>query len=108
MQRCDVAARRTGAAMWYRCSNSSMTWKVQLTGPAQKEFARLPPKDAARVKAALVAMEQDPFQGDIKRLKGQLRAWRRRVGSYRIIYDLYLEERLLVVMGIVRRTSTTY
>jgi len=45
-----------------------MTWKVQLTGPAQKEFAKLPPKDAARVKAALVAMEQDPFQGDIKRL----------------------------------------
>ncbi len=53
-------------------------------------------------------MEQDPFQGDIKRLKGQSRAGRRRVGSYRIIYDLYLEERLLVVMGIVRRTSTTY
>ncbi len=53
-------------------------------------------------------MQEDPFQGDIKRLKGQLTAWRRRVGSYRIIYDLYLDQRLIVVAAIVRRSSTTY
>jgi len=47
-----------------------MTWNFQLTDPAQKDFRKLPPKDQARVKAALMAMEQDPFQGDIKRLKG--------------------------------------
>jgi mRNA-degrading endonuclease RelE of RelBE toxin-antitoxin system len=39
-------------------------------------------------------MQVDPFQGDIKRLKGQSAAWRRRVGSYRIIYDLYFEGRV--------------
>jgi len=53
-------------------------------------------------------MEADPFSGDIVRLKGQPTAWRRRVGNYRIIYDLHLEERLIVVSGILRRTSTTY
>jgi len=53
-------------------------------------------------------MEQDPFQGDIKRLKGQSTAWHRRVGNYRIVYDLYFEQRLIVVAGIIRRTSTTY
>ena len=53
-------------------------------------------------------MQVDPFQGDIKRLKGQSAAWRRRVGSYRIIYDLYFEQRLIVVAGILRRSSTTY
>ncbi len=85
-----------------------MTWSLQLTDPAQKEFRKLPPKDQARVKAALLAMEQDPFQGDIKRLKEQPTAWRRRVGNYRIVYDLYFDERLIVVAGILRRTSTTY
>jgi len=85
-----------------------MTWNLQLAGPAQKEFRKLPRKGQARVKAALVAMEQDPFQGDIKRLTGQPTAWRRRVGNYRIVYDLYFEERLVVIAGIVRRTSTTY
>lgn len=85
-----------------------MAWNLQVTDPAQKDFQKLPPKDQARVKAALLAMQNDPFQGDIKRLKGQPGAWRRRVGSYRIIYDLYVEEHLIVVAGILRRTSTTY
>jgi len=53
-------------------------------------------------------MQQDPFQGDVQRLKGQPNAWRRRVGNYRIIYELYLETRQIVVSGILRRSSTTY
>lgn len=85
-----------------------MAWNVQITRPAQKELLRLPANDQQRVSAALLAMQEDPFRGDIKRLKGHPTAWRRRVGSYRIIYDLYLEARLMVVAGIVRRSSTTY
>jgi len=85
-----------------------MAWNLQITGPAQKEFRKLPAKDQARVKEALLAMQQDPFSGDIKRLKGQAAAWRRRVGNYRIVYDLHVEEHLIVVAGILRRTSTTY
>jgi len=38
-------------------------------------------------------MREDPFRGDIKRLKGQPNSWRRRVGNYRIIYDLYFVPR---------------
>jgi mRNA interferase RelE/StbE len=85
-----------------------MTWNLTITGPAQKDFQRLPQKDRARVKAVLIAMQVDPFQGDLKRLKGKPTAWRRRVGNYRIIYDLYFDERLIVVSAILRRTSTTY
>ncbi len=85
-----------------------MTWSLQLAGPAQKDFRRLPPKDQARVRAALLTMQNDPFQGDINRLQGQPTGWRRRVGSYRILYDIYFEQRLIVVAGIIRRSSTTY
>jgi Cytotoxic translational repressor of toxin-antitoxin stability system len=85
-----------------------MAWNLHITGPAQKEFLKLPPKDQARVKKALIALEEDPFSGDIKRLKGQTSAWRRRVGNYRIVYDLNLEEKKIIVHGILRRTSTTY
>ena len=85
-----------------------MAWNVQITGPAQKEFQKLPASDQKRVKAALLAMQEDPFSGDVKRLKGQAPGWRRRVGNYRIVYDLYFEARLILVAGILRRTSTTY
>jgi mRNA-degrading endonuclease RelE of RelBE toxin-antitoxin system len=85
-----------------------MAWNVTITGPAQKDFKKLPPKDQARVEAALIAMQSDPFKGDLKRLKGNPPGWRRRVGSYRIIYDLDFDKREIVIAAILRRTSTTY
>jgi mRNA interferase RelE/StbE len=83
-------------------------WNLLLAGPAQKDFQKLPPKEQRRVKSALLSMQDDPFKGDIKRLKGQPTAWRRRVGDYRIVYDLLLDRHTIVVAGILRRTSTTY
>jgi mRNA interferase RelE/StbE len=85
-----------------------MIWNLSITSPAQKDFQKLPQKDQEHVKAVLIAMQSDPFQGDLKRLKGKQTAWRRRVGNYRIIYDLYIGEHHIVVSGILRRTSTTY
>jgi mRNA interferase RelE/StbE len=85
-----------------------MMWNLVITAPAQKDFLKLPQRDQERVKAVLITMQDDPFQGDLKRLKGTSTAWRRRVGNYRIIYDLYFKERLIVVSAILRRTSTTY
>jgi hypothetical protein len=38
-------------------------------------------------------MEADPFSGDIKRLDPP--GWRRRLGNYRIFYDLDVGERLI-------------
>jgi mRNA-degrading endonuclease RelE of RelBE toxin-antitoxin system len=53
-------------------------------------------------------MQSNPFRGDIKCLKGQPEAWRRRVGNYRILYDLDIEKRHVFILAIVRRTSATY
>jgi mRNA-degrading endonuclease RelE of RelBE toxin-antitoxin system len=53
-------------------------------------------------------MQQDPFGGDIARLHGQPSTWRRRVGSYRIFFDVHRETSLVDILEIVRRTSATY
>jgi mRNA-degrading endonuclease RelE of RelBE toxin-antitoxin system len=58
------------------------------------------------VEEALDALQSDPFSGDIKRL--QPPAWRRRVGNYRVFYDLLVGDHTIVVTAIKRRTSTTY
>jgi len=59
-----------------------------------------------RIERVMALMEYDPFRGDIKRLEPS--GWRRRVGNYRVFYDLYMKERRIVVTAILRRTSTTY
>jgi mRNA-degrading endonuclease RelE of RelBE toxin-antitoxin system len=53
-------------------------------------------------------MQYNPFSGDIVRLKSERSTWRRRVGSYRIFFDVYPDEQLVDVVDIDRRTSTTY
>ncbi|MGH7150591.1 MAG: type II toxin-antitoxin system RelE family toxin [Planctomycetota bacterium] len=53
-------------------------------------------------------MEVDPLAGDVQPLKNQPAAFRRRVGDWRIFFDLDLEHRVVAVPYIERRTSTTY
>lgn len=83
-----------------------MNWTLLVTKPARKDLEKLPSRDQLRILDALDGMEADPFSGDIKRL--QPLGWRRRVGNYRVFYDLALDERRIVVTAISRRTSTTY
>ena len=85
-----------------------MKWELLLAGPARKALKRMPAADRHRVLAVLGAMEHDPFSGDIVRLTVQPVAWRRRVGDWRILFDIEPEKRRVLVHDVVRRTSTTY
>lgn len=85
-----------------------MAWTLHVARRAEKQLEKLPVGDQERILAALQAMRADPFSGDIARLKNQPTTWRRRVGNYRIFYDLYPKRFLIEVVEIRRRTSTTY
>jgi mRNA-degrading endonuclease RelE of RelBE toxin-antitoxin system len=84
-----------------------MAWTVVLAGPARKSLKRIPAGDKTRVLAALAEMEQNPFQGDIRKLQG-LPGFRRCVGDWRILFEVVLERRHVAIAAIERRTSTTY
>jgi mRNA-degrading endonuclease RelE of RelBE toxin-antitoxin system len=83
-----------------------MNWTLLVTKPARKAIEKLPNRDQLRIERALDELENDPYSGDIKRL--QPLGWRRRVGNYRIFYDLLMTEKQIVVTDISRRTSITY
>ena len=53
-------------------------------------------------------MEGNPFLGDVRKLRGGGEGFRRRVGDWRIFFDIHSEEHRVVVTAIERRTSTTY
>lgn len=52
-------------------------------------------------------MQTDPLAGDVLRLTGQ-RTFRRRVGNWRILFDLSPEQLSVDVRDIERRTTTTH
>jgi mRNA-degrading endonuclease RelE of RelBE toxin-antitoxin system len=55
----------------------------------------------------MAAMSGDPFAGDIVRLKGTS-TWRRRIGSYRLFFEVDFESHAVDIVALERRTSTTY
>lgn len=85
-----------------------MTWQLCVASRAQRELERIPAKDQRRILAALKAMRENPLSGAIARLRNQPATWRRRVGSYRVFFDLHPDSRTVDVLEIVRRTSKTY
>jgi mRNA-degrading endonuclease RelE of RelBE toxin-antitoxin system len=84
-----------------------MAWTVLLAGPARKSLSRVPAADHKRILAALDEMQQDPFRGDVRKLQG-LPGLRRRVGNWRIFFEIVPEQKHVIVSAIERRTSTTY
>lgn len=85
-----------------------MPWRLQIANRAQKELERLPASDQRRIIAALESMQNHPFGSDLARLKAERTTWRRRVGNYRIFFDLHPAQRVIDVVEIIRRTLTTY
>jgi len=85
-----------------------MTWTIHIAKRAQKEIAKAPAKSQRLLRNALLEMEQSPFSGDILRLASERASWRRRVGAYRIFFDIYPDRKLIDVVDVARRTSTTY
>lgn len=65
-----------------------MTYKVQLSPHAVREYKKLDPSVKTHLQAGLDALQHSPLAGPkIKRLKGRLHQYHRyRVGDYRIVY----------------------
>ena len=85
-----------------------MIWKIRVAKTAEKQLRRIPKKDIDRIIDAVDNMEADPFSGDIIKLGGEDHVWRRRIGNYRIKYKILMNERIVDIYDIDRRTSSTY
>ena len=86
-----------------------MNWDLQLANRAQRAFRSMPARDRARIDRVLSEMQSDPLSGDIVALKGEYEGqFRRRVGSWRIIFELNPTAHMIQIHDIRRRSSTTY
>lgn len=88
--------------------NSSGDWDLEVDKAVVKELARLPRPDARRLMAVIEDLINDPYCGDLEKLKGETHVWRRRVGAYRIFFEVFQSSRLVLVFRLERRSSKTY
>jgi mRNA interferase RelE/StbE len=64
------------------------SYRVALTGSAEKELYGLPSKVVARIVPRLQNLAAIPRPPGCKKLKGGDNEWRIRVGDYRIVYEI--------------------
>ena len=85
-----------------------MTWRIKIAKRVLKQIKRIPKKDAKRILFVLDELTENPYQGDIEKIRGEENAWRRRIGSYRILYEIFPKQKFISVYNLERRTTTTY
>ncbi len=85
-----------------------MKWELLIANPARRAIRDMPRDDSRLIDDALEEMRSDPYSGDIKLLKGTDRAWRRRVGAWRIMFDVRADTRIVAIHDVERRGSNTY
>ena len=84
-----------------------MNWVLRVRNKTRKAIRRFPEKDQRYIVEALREMTENPFSGDIVKLDEE-NSWRRRVGAYRIFYEVFAAQHAIHVFRIERRTSSTY
>ena len=83
-----------------------MPWILSVRDKVYKQLKEFPVDDSRRILFVFELMRQDPYSGDIVSL-GET-GFRRRVGSYRIFYEIRKYEQVVYIYKIERRTSKTY
>lgn len=88
--------------------SSNKNWELKIDGGVYKQLIKIPQKYRGKIVWVIESLAHDPLAGDIQKIKGEEHVWRRRVGSYRIFYEISKQEKLIHVFWVERRTTKTY
>ena len=85
-----------------------MPYRVELAPAAQRDLRRLPPQVQARLATPIQSLAHTPRPPGVRKVQGQERTWRIRVGQYRVVYDVHDDRQLVVIVKVDRRRESTY
>lgn len=85
-----------------------MIWGLVITNPAERGLRKVQRIDLEHINEAFSEMCTDPYSGDVKFLRGVGQTFRRRVGDWRIFFELDKTQQSIVILAVKRRGSNTY
>lgn len=87
-------------------------YRIEVSPAADRDLDRLKKRiqrlDFERLRTAIGNLADDPRPHGVRKIKGAETAYRIRVGDYRIVYEVYDRDSLVLILQVVRRTETTY
>ncbi|HEY2329791.1 MAG TPA: type II toxin-antitoxin system RelE/ParE family toxin [Verrucomicrobiae bacterium] len=83
-----------------------MSWQIEISRDARKELERLPAQIQIRISKAILALEENPFPRNCKKLKNR-DGFRIRIGDYRVLYFSDAKAKQIVV-GVIGHRREVY
>ena len=88
--------------------NLEKNWELKIDPGVYKDLSKIPKNYATKIWDAISYFSNSPYSGDIEKIKGEVNLWRRRVGVYRIFYEIYPKVNFIHILWIERKSSKTY
>lgn len=87
-------------------------YRLEVSPAADRDLDRLKKRilrhDFERLRVVIRGLAGEPRPPGVGKIRGAERAYRIRVGSYRVVYEVYDNEKLVLILQVVRRTEATY
>ena len=87
-------------------------YRLEVSPAADRDLDRLKQRirrhDFERLRTAIRGLADEPRPHRVRKIKGAERAYRIRVGNYRVVYEINDNESLVLILQVTRRTETTY
>ncbi len=87
-------------------------YRLEVSPAADRDLAKLKGRirkqDFERLRAAVRSLADEPRPQGVRKIKDAERAYRIRVGSYRVVYEVYNDDNLVLILQVARRSETTY
>lgn len=80
-----------------------MTYRIEFTKKANKQFQSLPAQVKQRIALKVESLAQEPRPNGVTKLSGEDNAYRIRVGDYRIVYSIFDEEVVILIFRVSHR-----
>lgn len=69
--------------------NLRKNWELKIDSGVYKDLYKFPKNYADKILAIIFLLGNNPYAGDIEKIKGEENMWRRRIGAYRIFYEIH-------------------
>ena len=74
----------------------------------EKLKGRIRRQDLERLRVAVGGLAEEPRPQGVRKIRGADKSYRIRVGSYRVVYEVYDNDNLILILQVARRSETTY
>jgi mRNA interferase RelE/StbE len=80
-------------------------YHITVKASVEKDIRKIPTDITARIFEHIESLLADPFPKDSRKLTGAEHLYRIRVGDYRVIYEVILDDKEITILYIRHRSS---